>query len=117
VILASIIVTIRFPGDIQLLAHDIAEEKYLLFILVLLVFISIISPFLFLAGMLVLFGMYMRKFDRIVVYAFLAFLVFSPLLFKAASLFVHTLSSSEIKIVEVNESKQQVCSHDIKERR
>jgi len=106
VILASIIVTIRFPGDIQLLAHDIAEAKYLLFILVLLVFISIISPFLFLAGMLVLFGMYMKKLDRVVVYIFLAFLVFSPLLFKAASLFVRALSSSEIKaIVEVNESK------------
>ncbi|MFZ2196177.1 MAG: tetratricopeptide repeat protein, partial [Thermodesulfovibrionales bacterium] len=106
VILAAIIVTIRFPGDIQLFAHDIAEAKYLLLILALLLVISIISPFLFLAGMLVLFGMYMKKFDRIVVYIFLTFLVFSPLLFKAASLFVHALSSSEIKaVVEVNESK------------
>ena len=106
VVVAAIIVAIRFPGDIQLFAHDISEAKYLLFILVLLIVISIISPFLFLAGMLVLFGMYMRKLDRIVVYLFLAFLVFSPLLFKTASLFVHTLSSSQIKaIVEVNESK------------
>ena len=106
VIVAAIIVAIRFPGDIQLFVHDISEAKYLLFILVLLIVISIISPFLFLAGMLLLFGMYMRKLDRIVVYIFLAFLVFSPLLFKAASLFVHALSSSEIKaIVEVNESK------------
>ena len=106
VILAAIIVTIRFPGDIQLFAHDIAEAKYLLFILVLLIVISIISPLLFLAGILVVFGMYMRKLDSIVVYLFLAFLVFSPLLFKTASLFVHAMSSSELKaIIEVNESK------------
>ncbi len=106
VILAAIIVAIRFPGDIQLFVHDIAKAKYLLFILILLIVISVISPFLFLAGMLVLFGIYMKKLDRIVVYIFLTFLVFSPLLFKAASLFVHALSSSEIKaIVEVNESK------------
>jgi tetratricopeptide (TPR) repeat protein len=106
VILAAIIVTIRFPDDIQLFAHDVSEAKYLLLILVLLIVISSISPFLFLAGLLVLFGMYMRKIDRIVVYIFLVFLVFSPLLFKAASLFVHALTSSELKaIVEVNESK------------
>ena len=52
VMLAAIIVAIRFPGDIQLFAHDVSESKYLLFILVLLIIISIISPFLFLAGML-----------------------------------------------------------------
>ena len=106
VILAAIIVTIRFPGDIQLFVHDLAEAKYLIFILVLLIVISIISPLLFLAGMLVLLGMYMRKLDRIVVYLFLVFLVFSPFLFRAASLFLDALSSSQIKaIVEVNESK------------
>ena len=106
VVVAAIIVVIRFPGDIQLFAHDITEAKYLLSILILLIVISIISPLLFLAGMLVLFGMYMRKLDRIVVYLFLAFLVFSPMFFKAASLFVHALSSSQMKaIVKVNESK------------
>ncbi len=107
VFVAAIIVVIRFPGDIQLFVHDITEAKYLLFMLVLLVVISIISPLLFLAGMLVLFGMYMRRIDRIVVYLFLAFLVFSPLFFKAGSMFVNALSSPQMKaIVDVNESKE-----------
>jgi tetratricopeptide (TPR) repeat protein len=83
-----------------------AEAKYMLFLLVLLIVISGISPFLFLAGMLVLLGMYMKKLDRVVVYLFLIALVFSPLLFKGTSLFLHALSSSPMKaIVEVNESK------------
>jgi tetratricopeptide (TPR) repeat protein len=106
VIAIAIIVITRFPGDIRLFAHNVAEAKYLFFILVLLIAISIISPFLFFAGMLILLGIYMKKLDRIVVYLFLVSLVFSPLLFKTASLFLHTLSSSTMKaIVEVNESK------------
>ncbi|PKL51746.1 MAG: hypothetical protein CVV37_04760 [Nitrospira bacterium HGW-Nitrospira-1] len=106
VIAIAIIVITRFPCDIHLFIYDIAEVKYLLFVFILLIIISFISPFLFLAGMLVLLGLYMKKLDRIVVYLFLAFLVFSPLLFNAASLFVHTLSASRMKaIVEVNESK------------
>ena len=106
VIAIALIVLIRFSGDVPLFAHNLAEAKYLLIILALLTAISLISPLLFLAGMLILLGMYMRKLDRIVVYLFLVFLVFSPVLFKATSLFVHTLSSSPMKaIVEVNESK------------
>jgi len=106
VVAMSVIVAARFPGDIRLFAHDLSEAKYLLFLLALLIVISGVSPLLFIAGLLVLLGMYMKKLDRIVVYLFLAFLVFSPLLFRTASLFLHTLSSSPLKaIVEVNESK------------
>ena len=94
VVAMAIIVATRLPGDIRLFAHDLTEAKYLLFLLVLLIVISGMSPLLFIAGMLVLLGMYMKKLDRIVVYLFLAFLVFSPLLFRTAALFVHALSSS-----------------------
>lgn len=106
VVAIAIIVATRFPGDIRLFAHDLAEAKYLLSLLALLIVISVVSPLLFIAGMLILLGIYMKKLDRIVVYLFLAFLVFSPLLFRTTALFVHTLSSSPLKaIVEVNESK------------
>ncbi len=106
VLAMAIIVATRFPGDIQLFAHDLTEAKYLLFLLVLLIVISGISPLLLIAGMLVLLGMYMKKLDRIVVYLFLAFLVFSPLFFRTAALFVHTLSSPQLKaVVAVNESR------------
>ena len=106
VVAMAIITAARFPGDIKLFAHDLTEVKYLLSLLVLLVVISGISPLLFIAGMLVLLGIYMKKLDRVVVYLFLAFLVFSPLLFRTAALFVHALSSPQLKaVVAVNESK------------
>jgi tetratricopeptide (TPR) repeat protein len=106
IVAMAVIVATRSPGDIQLFAHDLGEAKYLLFLLVLLIVISGMSPLLFIAGMLVLLGMYMKKLDRTVVYLFLAFLVFSPLLFRTTAMFLHTLTSSPLKaIAEVNESK------------
>lgn len=102
----AIIIAIRFPGDLRLFGHDMTETKYPFFMLIPLIILSFVSPFLFLAGMLVLIGMYMRKIDRTVVYGFLIFLVISPLFFKAASLFVNVMTSADMKaIVEVNESK------------
>ncbi len=102
----TIIVLIRFPDDIRLFAHNIAEKKYLLALLGLLVVISAISPLLFLAGTLLMLGIYMKKLDRAVVYLFLAVLVFSPLFFTATSLFLQVQSSPRMKaIVAVNESK------------
>lgn len=102
-----IIIAIRFFGDIRLFAHDIAETKHPLFMPAMLVILSFMSPLLFLAGMLILIGIYMKKPDRTTVYLFLVFLVFSPLLFKATSLYVQVLSSPAMKaIVGVNESKE-----------
>ena len=106
VVAIAIIFATRFPGDIRLFTHDLAESKNLMLLLVLLIVISGMSPLLFIAGMLILFGMYMKKLDRIVVYLFLLFLVSSPLLFRTSAMFLHTLSSSSLKaIAEVNESK------------
>jgi tetratricopeptide (TPR) repeat protein len=102
----TIIIVMRLPADISLFAHDTAEAKNLLFLLVLIVALSAISPLLFLAGMLVFSGIYMKKADRIVVYFFLVFLLLSPLFFRAASIYLNAFSSSELKgVVEVNESK------------
>jgi tetratricopeptide (TPR) repeat protein len=102
----AVIVAIRFPGDLQLFAHDMTEIKYPLFMLIALIVFSFISPFLFLAVMLVMLGMYMKKIDRPVVYIFLIFLAFSPAVFKASSLFMSVMSSPRMKaIIEVNESK------------
>ena len=102
----TVIVLMRLPADIPLFAHDAAEVKYLLLLLVLLIALSAVSPLLFLAGMLFLSGIYMKRYDRIVVYIFLVFLLFSPLFFRAASVYLNAFSSAELKgAVEVNESK------------
>jgi tetratricopeptide (TPR) repeat protein len=102
----AFIVIIRLFSDISLISHDVRETNSKAFLLLILVFLSIISPFLFIAGILVLLGIYMSKIDKIVVYMFLISLIFSPLIFKAASLFINTSASGTIKsIVQVNESK------------
>lgn len=102
----AFIIAIRLFHDIALISHDIQETNSKAFLLLVLVFLSIMSPFLFLAGILILLGIYMRKIDRIVVLLFLLLLVFSPLIFKTASLFINASSSGSIKsIVQINESK------------
>ncbi len=101
-----LILITRLPGDISLISHDIKEDNSNVLFLPGLVLLSIISPLFFLAGILILLSIYMRKIDRIVVYLFLVFLLFSPLILKTSSLFINAPSSGKIKsIVQVNESK------------
>jgi tetratricopeptide (TPR) repeat protein len=99
------VVIIRLMTDLSLISHDIQEKKSKLLMLVVLILISGLSPLLLFAGLLVLFGMYMKKFDKSIVYLYLIILVLSPLIFKTATFFVNTSSSGAIKaIVQVNES-------------
>ncbi|MBI5641270.1 MAG: hypothetical protein HZA17_12680 [Nitrospirae bacterium] len=99
-----IIVSIRLIADMALFAHDLRENAFYIFFLLALVMFSIISPLFFIAGLLILLGLYMKKSDRITVYLFLLFLIFSPMVFKAVSIFINTSSSGTIKaIIQANE--------------
>jgi tetratricopeptide (TPR) repeat protein len=99
------IVIIRLMTDLSLISHDILEKKSKMFILAILILISALSPLLLCAGLLIILGLYMKKFDKSIVYFYLAILVLSPLIFKTATFFVHVSSSGAIKaIVQVNES-------------
>ena len=101
-----VIVIIRAFNDLPLLSHEFAESRQNIALLLVLFLFSLISPLLFLAGILVLLGMYMSKIDRALVYFFLIFLVASPFFLGAASKFLQVSSSGIMKaIVEVNESK------------
>jgi tetratricopeptide (TPR) repeat protein len=101
-----VVVIIRLFSDIQLISHDILESPSRTFLIIALIPLSIISPLLLFAGILILISIYMRNIDKSVVILFLAFLIFSPLIFKTISLFMNTSSSSTIKsVVEVNEYK------------
>ncbi len=102
----AVIIAIRLFGDAPLLAHDMRENPSRAFLLLGLIVVSIPGPFLFLLGLLILLGLYMKKTDRVVVYLFCLFLFLSPLVFKTASLFFNTLTSAKVKaIVAVNEAK------------
>ncbi|MEW6109484.1 MAG: hypothetical protein AB1632_10010 [Nitrospirota bacterium] len=101
----ALIIAIRLFGDISLIAHDIKENSGKSFFFLFLLLLSIISPFLLLAGLLVLLGLYMKKIDRVVVYLFLFFIIISPLIFRTASVFLTAYSGDIKSIVQSNESK------------
>ena len=101
-----VIAVIRLISDLPLISHEVGESKQDIIPLLALFFISLISPLLFLAGIMILLGLYMSRMDKAVVYLFLVFLLLSPLLFRTASLFLNVSSSGTMKaIVTVNESR------------
>lgn len=100
-----IIILIRLPHDIPLLAHDIKEIRTKAGILLLLIF-ALTGPLLLIGGMLIIIGLYMKKVDRVVVYLYLLFLLISPLIFNTATMFFQVSASNKLKaVVQVNESK------------
>lgn len=105
VVAMIIIVLIRLIVDTPLLSHDISESRDkapLLFVLL----VAIISPFFLIGGLLVITGLYMKKWDRISVYLFILFLLSSLWISSAASMFFNAPASGPLKaIVQVNESK------------
>ncbi|MBI5634000.1 MAG: tetratricopeptide repeat protein [Nitrospirae bacterium] len=106
IVVIFIIVIVRIFGDLPLLAHEIEESRQNIVLLLILFVFSLISPLLFLAGILVLLGLYMPRIDKALVYLFLAFLLTSPFVFRTAAQFLQVSSSGAMKaIVEVNESK------------
>ncbi len=100
------IILIRLVGDLPLFSHNLTENKTLAIPLLLLIVVSIISPLFFLAGTLIILSLYMRKTDRLVVYLFLTVLLASLPLFSAASFFIFSPLSANVRaVVQVNESK------------
>jgi len=106
ILVMLIIAAIRSINDLPLISHEVIESKQNIYPLIALFLVSLISPLLFLAGILVILGLYMSRMDRFVVYLYLITLLFSPVLFRAASLFMQVASSGEMKaMVAVNESR------------
>ncbi|MDA8105984.1 MAG: hypothetical protein M0Z71_11470 [Nitrospiraceae bacterium] len=106
IVAVLLIVAVRLLPDIPLLSHDIGESSWKVALLLLMVLFSAASPLLFLGSMLVLFGFYMKKYSRSVVYIYLLFLLCFPLLSKMASDYLGAASSGSLKaIVKVNESE------------
>lgn len=100
-----IVVLVRLLRDMPLLFHDIMEQRSRIFLFLILIS-ALAGPFIFMAGILIILGLYMKRKDRAVVYLYLIFILLLPLVFKASSLFF-TLPSSEVlkAVVRVNESK------------
>jgi tetratricopeptide (TPR) repeat protein len=105
VISVIIIVLVRLFKDLSLLSHDIMEQKTRVFLLLILIS-ALTGPLLFVGGLLIILGLYMKTRDKAVVYLYLVFLLFLPLVLKTSSMFLSLPSSDVLKaVVLVNESK------------
>jgi len=56
---------IRIFSDLPLLSHEVGESRGNIALLLVLFVLSLISPLLCLAGILILLGLYMRRIDKI----------------------------------------------------
>jgi tetratricopeptide (TPR) repeat protein len=105
VISIIIIVLVRLFKDLSLLSHDIMEQKTRVFLLLILIS-ALTGPLLFVGGLLIILGLYMKTRDKAVVYLYLVFLLFLPVVLKTSSMFLSLPSSDVLKaVVLVNESK------------
>lgn len=105
VVCLLVVVLIRMPMDISLIAHDIAERKARLVAPLILIPLSLLGPMFLIAGALALAGVYMEKLDRIVIYISFILILFSPLALGFADLFFSSPSPELRAIVAVNEGK------------
>lgn len=100
-----IITSLRLPQDIFLISHDLSENKRKLMLFLIFIF-AILNPLYFLAALLILLSLYVRKRDKFLVYFYLIFLLISPLIYKIILLSINASISPEVKaVVEVNEEK------------
>jgi tetratricopeptide (TPR) repeat protein len=100
-----VIILVRLPVDLPLLSHNIKEEKNKALLLLILIS-ALAGPLFLVGGILIIIGLYMKKWDRVSVYLYLVFLLVSPWLLNTVSTFFNAPASSEIKaVVQVNESK------------
>jgi tetratricopeptide (TPR) repeat protein len=100
-----VLIMIRLPQDLPLFSHDIREEKTKSFLLLLLSS-ALFGPLLLLGGMLLLISFYQKKWDRLVLSLFIAFLLLSPWIFRTVSTIFYASTSGTLKaVVQVNESR------------
>lgn len=108
-----IIVMMRLPRDLPLFSHDIGEEKKKM-LLLLVLGSAFFGPLFLLGGLLLLISCYQQKWDRLVFFLYIAFLLISPWLFKAVSTVIYASTSGPLKaVVQVNESKDNTYALSI----
>jgi tetratricopeptide (TPR) repeat protein len=106
VLAVALILLVRLFPDLPLLSHDIGETTWKVSFLLAMVALSAAGPLLFLGGLAVLIGLYMKKYSRAVVYMFLVFLLCFPFFSRAALHYLNAVADGNLRaIVEVNESE------------
>ncbi len=102
----AVVIVLRLFSDLSLLAHDFREGNLHPFVMAGFFLVSLLGPLPLLAGLLILLGIYMKKGDKTLVYLFLLFLLFSPLVMNSASRLVNAYTSGSVRsVVGVNGSE------------
>jgi tetratricopeptide (TPR) repeat protein len=102
----AVLIVLRLFSDMALLTHDLKEGNLHPFVLAGFFLVSLLGPLPFLAGLLVLLGIYMKRLDKAVVYLFLLFLLCSPLIMNSASRLINAYTSGSVRAaVDVNQSQ------------
>jgi tetratricopeptide (TPR) repeat protein len=101
----AVIVLLRLPKDLPLIAHDMKENKRKLLALPILVLVSLAGPLLFIAATLSMTGLYFRRTDKGVVHLALILLILSPFFLRLSDTFLSASSPELRAIVSVNEGK------------
>lgn len=96
---------IRLFVQFPLITHDVKENKNRIWLVVLLVPLAMLGPLYFIAGLFVVLGLYFGKTGKVVVYAAILFLGFSPFVFRTANSFIYSTAPEIRAVVAVNEGR------------
>jgi tetratricopeptide (TPR) repeat protein len=108
IIALAVVVLIRFPLHLPLLAHDLSESKAKLLLIVMVLPLALMGPVAFLAGMLFLTGFHMKRRGKAVFYLAVVLMLFSPLFQGLADTFFSSPSPVMRAVVSVNEGRENL---------
>jgi tetratricopeptide (TPR) repeat protein len=102
-----VVLAIRFPLETALLLHDGVEERRKLFLLLIPLFLSLLGPIAFIAGIFFIIGFYFKRENKALVYVSLLFFLSLPVLQKGMDIFLSAPPALKA-IADVNEGKENL---------
>ncbi len=100
-----VLMLIRYPSELSLFIHDVKETKWPAVLFLLVIVLSLLGPFAFIAGFFFITGLYLKRPDRVLVYLSFVLLFMSPFFEKTVSLFLSAPSKETRAVVAVNEGR------------
>lgn len=100
-----VLMLIRYPSELRLLLHDVKEGKKPAVLFLLLIILSLLGPFAFVAGFFFVTGLYLRRSNRVLVYLSFVLLFISPFFERTISVFLSAPSKETRAVVSVNEGR------------
>lgn len=100
-----VLMLIRYPSELSLFIHDVKETKWPAVLFLLLIILSLLGPFAFIAGFFFITGLYLKRPNRVLVYLSFVMLFISPFFEKTVSLFLSAPSKETRAVVAVNEGR------------